>query len=179
MSKIILVTGGSRSGKSSFAQGTAETISEKKVFIATCPSIDPEMDDRIQKHRDERRGKGWDLCEEEHDLVSVVEKHFDYDVILIDCMTLWINNLMYFAEKENKNFSEDGMSEKCNALLHACRKHSGTILFVTNEVGSGIIPESATVRLYRDLVGRCNQILGKAADQVILVTCGVPLYLKK
>jgi adenosylcobinamide kinase/adenosylcobinamide-phosphate guanylyltransferase len=94
--------------------------------------------------------------------------------VLVDCLTLWINNLMY---QEQTN-SEEEVQLRCKALIKAVRRHPGTIIFVSGEVGLGIVPENREARLFRDLLGRCNQLLAADADQVTLVACGLPLHLK-
>ena len=176
--KIILVTGGSRSGKSSYAQKEAENISGKKLFIATCPAIDTEMDRRVAIHKEDRIGKGWETLEEETDLVNAIQTNHTASVMLIDCLTLWINNLLYKKSLISQRIDEQEVSFLCSNILKECNNYPGTVFFVTNEVGSGIVPESEYTRLYRDLVGRCNQVIAGSADQVILVSCGIPLFLK-
>lgn len=178
MARVILVTGGSRSGKSSYAQRRAEEAASKKLFVATSPNVDAEMNERIEKHKQDRLGKGWDTVEEQVNLTQVIDSNQDYKVILIDCLTLWINNLMFQEEEAQQDIDEKTVEKLCRKLSHCCTSHPGTIFFVTNEVGSGIVPESATTRLYRDLVGRCNQVIAAFADEVILVSCGIPLTLK-
>ncbi len=178
MGKIILITGGSRSGKSRYAQQLAENLGQKKVFIATCPVFDSEMDTRIAKHKREREGKDWHTIEEETDLDLAIEKNAHYDVILIDCLTLWINNLLYASQREKRSISEKEIESLCAKIIKISKQHSGTIFFVTNEIGSGIVPDNETARHYRDLVGRCNQSMATGADEVILVSCGIPLTLK-
>ncbi|MEE4243542.1 MAG: bifunctional adenosylcobinamide kinase/adenosylcobinamide-phosphate guanylyltransferase [Desulfopila sp.] len=181
MSKIVLVTGGSRSGKSAYAQKRAEENGTGRLFIATCPKIDGEMDSRIERHQRDRQGKGWITLEEEIDLSAVIAKHKNSQVILVDCLTLWINNLVYQQEKKSieMKITEERVVSLSRELLSVSRQHSGMIFFVTNEVGSGIVPDSSATRHFRDLVGRCNQIMAEGADEVVLVSCGIPLFLKK
>ena len=175
MAEISLVTGGCRSGKSSFALRLAEGQTGRRLFIATCPVLDEEMNYRIERHKAERAIGGWNTLEEELNLAEAIRNARDFDCILVDCLTLWINNLMYHAKNE---MSEDEMGEKTLDLITACKEHHGRIIFVSNEVGFGIVPEHQDVRLYRDLVGRANQTLGNASNSLVLVVCGVPVYLK-
>ncbi len=175
---IILITGGSRSGKSAFAQKMAEDRPGTRLFVATCPVIDPEMAQRIKLHRQQRQSAQWQTVEEPLDISLVLNRNREQDTILIDCLTLWVNNIMYEAHKCNQAVDESQISEKIKEVLVAAAQCSGKIIFVTNEVGLGIVPENQAARLYRDLVGRCNQLVGTAADQAYLLSCGIPLRLK-
>ena len=176
---LILITGGSRSGKSAFAQEMAEQIREERCFIATCPPhTDPEMDERIFRHQQDRQGRGWQSIEETLFPDKAVESCSPDATILLDCLTLWVNNLMYQAEQQNKKLEEDRIAELSRQLGRAALSRPGTVIMVTNEVGLGIVPDNPVARRYRDLVGRCNQIIASSADQVFLVTCGIPLQLK-
>lgn len=178
--KLILVTGGARSGKSSYALERAESLSTKRLFVATSPQVDAEMTERVKRHKEERRGRGWTTVEREKDLVSVFKSEaLHFDVVLIDCVTLWVNNIL-FDHFENKQEPLDDrvLGQLCEKLLAAASLFDGTVIFVTNEVGLGIVPENALARKYRDLVGTCNQLLGKAAHEVVFVSCGIPLSLK-
>jgi adenosylcobinamide kinase/adenosylcobinamide-phosphate guanylyltransferase len=178
MAKIILITGGGRSGKSAFAQKTAETLPGPRAYIATCPVIDREMGERIRKHREARRGKGWETIEETVDLAGVVRRSGRYRVLLVDCLTLWANNLLYDAEKRGEIFTEAAAVGRCRELTDACGAFGGTVILVTNELGMGIVPDNATARRFRDIAGRCNQEIAAAADTVTLVVSGIPLNLK-
>jgi adenosylcobinamide kinase/adenosylcobinamide-phosphate guanylyltransferase len=178
MAEIILITGGSRSGKSAFAQRAAETLPGPRAYVATCPVIDPEMEERIRKHREARRGKGWKTIEENVDLAGVIRRAEGCRVLLVDCLTLWINNLLHEAELGGKRFTEETAAELCRELIDACRTFPGTVIFVTNELGMGIIPDNETARRFRDIAGRCNQEIAAAADTVTLVVSGIPLELK-
>lgn len=179
MADIILITGGSRSGKSSYAEKRAEEISRSRFYIATCPRIDDEIAERIKKHREARRNKDWETVEEQVDLVGCIGKKQGRGVILVDCLTLWINNILYRAQQAGTTVDEETIYNECNKVIHSCKTFDGTVLFVTNEVGLGIVPESPQARLYRDCVGKCNQVMANAAKEVILVSCGIPLTLKQ
>lgn len=178
MPPLILVTGGCRSGKSAFAQQLAEAIPGKRLFIATCPCSDGEMAVRIKRHRLDREDKGWLTVEE---LLAPAEVFADVPsgtTVLLDCLTLWVSNLLFAAEKDGLELNEDRMARQASLLAEASCRHDGTVLLVTNEVGLGIVPDNPLARKYRDLVGRCNQTLAAAADQVYLVSCGLPLQIK-
>jgi adenosylcobinamide kinase/adenosylcobinamide-phosphate guanylyltransferase len=178
MAQIILITGGSRSGKSTYAQTLAESIPGSRTYIATCPPLDEEMAARIKKHRAQRQASLWQTLEETVDLAGALLKTRKSRVRLLDCLTLWINNLLYEAEKQGREITEDDMLERCTHLLTACKELPGTVIFVTNEVGMGIVPDNPLARHYRDLAGRCNQIMAAGADRVILMVSGLPLNMK-
>jgi len=179
MGNIILVTGGARSGKSSFALKLAENVGTRRLFVATCPNLDEEMNDRVDRHKREREGRGWDTAEIETDLQSLFPViAADYEVVLIDCITLWVNNLLYEAEKNGNLLADAEVRQECDTWLTPIKNFDGTVICVTNEVGLGIVPDNKTARLYRDLVGTCNQTIGRVAEEVVLVSCGVPLYIK-
>lgn len=178
MARIILITGGSRSGKSSYAQKMAEDLAGPRAFIATCPAIDDEMDERIRKHREARSGALWHTIEETLDLAGAMLRAPEYQVFLIDCLALWVNNLMYEAHKTGQRIDEEDITGKCREVLAACEQVQGAIILVTNEVGMGIVPDNADARLFRDLLGRCNQTIASGAHEVILMACGLPLNLK-
>lgn len=180
MARLILITGGSRSGKSSFALTLAEAVSPKRLFVATCPTIDREMSDRVTRHRQERRGRGWATVERPLDLAALfADGVAGFDVILIDCITLWVNNILFAAPDNGTGVDDFLIGRLCEEWLLPIENYHGTVICVTNEVGLGIVPDNGLARKYRDLVGTCNQIIGKKADEVILVSCGIPLYLKK
>ncbi|MBU1234220.1 MAG: bifunctional adenosylcobinamide kinase/adenosylcobinamide-phosphate guanylyltransferase [Proteobacteria bacterium] len=179
MRRLILVTGGARSGKSDYALSRAQALPGPHVFLATCPVIDSEMDDRIARHKADRENGIWQTIEEEIELAATISSLKSGSVCLVDCLTLWVNNLMYHAEKANISFGEDEMRARCEALVRTAAEYQGTLICVSNEVGMGVVPDNASARLYRDLVGRCNRMLAAAANEVILVSCGLPLFLKE
>jgi adenosylcobinamide kinase/adenosylcobinamide-phosphate guanylyltransferase len=179
MAHIILVTGGSRSGKSAHALEIARGLEGPRVFVATCPALDDEMRIRIQMHRKARQQGGWQTIEETVDLPAALARAGDYRVVLVDCLTLWVNNLLYDAEQAGRTMEESDVQEHCEAVLRACARIAGTVIFVTNEVGWGIIPDNAPARRFRDLSGRCNTVMAAGADEVILAVCGLPVHLKR
>lgn len=178
MARVILVTGGCRSGKSDHAQKLAESLPPRRAYVATAPILDDEMRHRVAKHQGARAAEQWDTFEEPVDLAGALHRASGHNVVLVDCLTLWINNLMYQAELAGKAVHEEDVAAASANVLAACRRHAGTVIFVTNEVGMGIVPDNPLARRYRDLVGRCNQTLAAGADQVTLVACGIALQLK-
>jgi adenosylcobinamide kinase / adenosylcobinamide-phosphate guanylyltransferase len=178
MSEIILVTGGSRSGKSTFAQQLAESLSETRIYLATCPVIDREMADRIEKHRRDRQERHWQTVEEETDLAGILGQGVWEGVFLVDCLTLWINNLLYQAEKRGSSLSEENIVAASQEVLQAARSYGGAVIFVSNEVGLGIVPDHFSGRLFRDLAGRCSQVFAREADAVIFMVSGIPMWIK-
>ena len=178
MAEIILITGGSRSGKSAYAQGLAEALPGPRAYVATCPVIDPEMERRVQKHREARSAADWETIEEPVDLAGALSRAAAYRVILVDCLTLWVNNLLYEAGRRGEIFAEEATVVRCREVIDACGAFPGTVIFVTNELGMGIIPDNEAARRFRDCAGRCNQMLAAAAGTVTLVVSGIPLELK-
>ncbi len=179
MARIVLITGGSRSGKSDYALRTAEAQTGKRIFLATCPVTDEEIARRIQKHREQRSNSNWETIEEPVRIAEILRNTRECDVFLLDCLTLWVSNLMYQASQNGQELTEDEIATETEDLLTACAELNGTVMFVTNEVGSAIVPENPLARRYRDLVGRCNQIVASEADVVTMVICGLPLNLKE
>jgi adenosylcobinamide kinase/adenosylcobinamide-phosphate guanylyltransferase len=157
----------------------AESLPEPRAFLATCPPIDEEMRERIRTHQDARRQKRWHTIEEPLDIAEAIENSHSFLTILVDCLTLWINNLLYRAEQNGKSLSESDIAAECIRLIDKCQAHPGTTIFVTNEVGMGLVPENAISRLYRDLVGRCNQIIAEKSLRVVLLVSGQPIEIKQ
>lgn len=169
MGKTTLILGGARSGKSRFAQGLAEQADGRLIYVATAGAYDAEMEDRIERHRLDR-GKRWETVEEQYDLAGVIARRgLTGTVLLVDCLTLWLSNLM-LAEKNRTDASE--------RLVAALERQEGHVIFVSNEVGWGIVPETPLGRAFRDEAGRLNQVLAAQADAVALVVAGLPLWLK-
>jgi len=178
MADIILITGGARSGKSDFALKRAERLPGRKCFVATSEVFDKEMEARVEKHRLERDHAVWTTIEEPLLPAQQIGRN-EFQVYLLDCMTLWISNLMAACEKRGEICGENEIRAEVTALIEQCRIIDGTVLCVTNEVGLGIVPDNPLARRYRDLVGRCNAMVAAAADEVVLVSCGLPIFLKK
>lgn len=167
---ITLVLGGTRSGKSSFAQHLAEESNGKLIYVATAEAFDDEMTDRIARHRLDR-GPRWQTVEETLELTAAITNHSNQQTtLLVDCLTIWLSNIM-LADRD----IAIAMDELAQALANA----PGPVILVSNEVGSGIVPESALGRQFRDEAGWMNQRIAAAADDVALITAGLPLWLKQ
>ncbi len=176
MGKIILITGGCRSGKSKFAEQKLASIGDNATYIATAPALDTEMQARIQKHRNDRQKRNWQTIEEQINLAKAIEQANSN--VLVDCLTLWLNNLLYKAQSNNIKFTEDSILEPCQKLIQVMQKSNFTTILVTNEIGLGIVPENACTRLFRDCAGQISQQIAHIADEVIFVVAGLPLYIK-
>ena len=180
MSEIILITGGSRSGKSRFALEKGESLGQKRAFIATSPLCDKEMILRIERHKKERALRGWDTYEEEIDLKGIAERCEGYQVLVIECITLWIGNWFYrFEASGSFEQAENRIDQELDSLLNTLAQKNYHALLVSNEVGMGIVPDNPQARLFRDISGRCNQKIASRAREVVLLSCGLPLWLKK
>lgn len=168
MSPVTFVLGGARSGKSRHAEGLAAKRRGRKTYIATAETIDDEMRDRIDKHR-EQRGEGWVTREAPLDLVAALAA-CDAGFVLVDCITIWIGNLMHHGRDVRAE-----VARLCEALALS----QARVVVVSNEVGLGIVPENALARAFRDEQGFANQRIAEVADEVIFVAAGLPMVLKK
>jgi adenosylcobinamide kinase/adenosylcobinamide-phosphate guanylyltransferase len=178
MADIILITGGTRSGKSAYAQRLAEALPGPRAYIATCPVIDRETAERVKLHREVRNASAWETLEEPVDLAGAIGRVVGCRVLLVDCLTLWVNNLLYEAERRGEAFTEEEAAVRARDLIAACGAFAGTIIFVTNELGMGIVPIDEATRRFRDCAGRTNQMIAAAAAEVTFVVSGIPLRLK-
>ena len=172
MKRIILITGGQRSGKSSKAEELALSLSENPVYMATAHIWDEEFRERVRRHQ-ERRGPQWTNIEEE----TALSKHdMTGRVVVIDCVTLWLTNFFFFF------FANDSSTERSLELAKAefdkFTAADATYIFVTNEIGSGGVSDNAIQRKFTDLQGWMNQYIAQKADEVILMVSGIPIKIK-
>ena len=166
--KIILITGGQRSGKSNEAERLALSLSEQPVYVATAHIWDDEFRERVRKHQ-ERRGPQWTNIEEEkylskHDLTGCV--------VVVDCVTLWLTNFFFETSEVDKTL------ETVKQEFDRFTVHDATYIFVTNEIGSGGVSENAIQRKFTDLEGWMNQYIASKADEVILMVSGIAVKVK-
>lgn len=169
--QITLITGGARSGKSSYALSLAKNY-KNKAFIATAEHSDIEMSERIQKHRNER-GDDFLTLEEPIDLnKAILGIPPETDILLIDCLTVWLGNLYY-----HKKISE-GKSQQITTFLEGLSKIPFDLIVITNEIGMGIVPENEWSRHFRDDAGRLNQDVARKAQKVIMMVSGIPMTIK-
>lgn len=171
MGKIILVLGGARSGKSTYALELAKK--QKRVaFVATCQGLDKEMKERIKLHRDSRP-RSWQTFEEPKDIDSLFPKLVNkFDCILLDCLTLLVSNLLLEGGSQK---TIEGKITKALALL---RNKKADLIIVSNEVGLGIVPEHKLGRDFRDIAGKVNQAVAKEATEVFFTISGIPTRIK-
>lgn len=169
MGRVVLVLGGARSGKSRFAEKRGDALVGQHIYIATAQAFDDEMTSRIARHRADRASH-WHTAECPLDLEVAIEEHDGKDsVVLVDCLTLWLSNLM--LGDHDVALARDGLANLVSEI-------QGTLLLVSNEVGQGIVPDNALARQFRDEAGWLNQAMAQAADEVWFVTAGLPQRLK-
>ncbi|WP_439393210.1 bifunctional adenosylcobinamide kinase/adenosylcobinamide-phosphate guanylyltransferase [Bradyrhizobium sp. PMVTL-01] len=165
---VILITGGARSGKSTRAEARARAFPGQPVYVATAEALDGEMQARITRHR-ARRGTDWIEREVPLDLVPALLATDGGGARLVDCLTLWLSNLMHATRDWERDVRE---------LAGALPRLSSPVVFVTNEVGLGIVPDNALARSFRDAAGIMNQIIAGVADEVEFIVAGLPMKLK-
>jgi adenosylcobinamide kinase/adenosylcobinamide-phosphate guanylyltransferase len=185
MGKIILITGGARSGKSSYAENLALKYPKDKVtYIATSLPLDSEMEDRIKKHQN-RRPKNWITIENYSKIDHIIKTNKTSSLFLIDCVTIMITNLIFdFSNNpEDINTNESDKLNNCildyikNIILE-CKKSNSKTIFVTNELGMGLVPEHKLSRIFRDISGRVNQKLAASSNEVYFCVSGIPMQIK-
>jgi adenosylcobinamide kinase/adenosylcobinamide-phosphate guanylyltransferase len=170
--RIYFITGGARSGKSAFAEKLAGELQGKRAYLATAQALDAEMVARIELHR-KRRGSAWDTYEEPLAVAELMRKLSGrYEVLLLDCLTLWLSNIMARTDRA------DEISGKLDDLTAALKEFNGASFVVTNEVGLGIVPDNPLARRCRDLAGIMNQQVAQAADEAYFTAAGIPVRIK-
>lgn len=186
MSQAILITGGVRSGKSRHALELAQKSSSRKAFIATAEALDPDMSQRIQAHRIER-GEDFLTIEEPIYLSKAIASLNDKaDFIIIDCLTLWMSNLMHYSPTNSAKHSHQGLGEEgpefkekeIAGLIEIIKSRSSDLIFVTNETGLGVMPDNPLARQFADELGKLNQRLAAVCDEVIFMISGIPQKVK-
>jgi adenosylcobinamide kinase/adenosylcobinamide-phosphate guanylyltransferase len=168
----ILVLGGCRSGKSNHALKLAEGMGQRRIFVATCVPRDDEMRARVNRHRQERDDT-WRTLEVPVDLAgAVTANNPSADVMLVDCLTLWLSNLLMETEDVAQ------VRRQIDTLAATIKAAPNAVILVSNEVGAGIVPENRLARLYRDLAGWTNQAMAAACDRVVWTVAGIPVTVK-
>jgi len=166
--RLTLVLGGARSGKSRHAESLITALPPPWIYVATAQGLDDEMARRIAEHR-ARRSDGWQTVEAPRHLALALHDAPGGAPILIDCLTLWLSNLL---------LADADIDRECDRLDAALCRRSGPVVLVANEVGLGIVPDNALARRFRDAAGRLNQQMAARADSVVFVAAGIPLQLK-
>ena len=174
MGEISLILGGAKSGKTGLALASCESFPATRLYLATAEAHDEEMAERIRRHQAER-GPEWRTVEEPLDPAAVLEDlHFNPPtVVLLDCLTLWMTNLM-----AGQNLGVDQTVSRCKELARAALEAPCPVIIVSNDVGGGIVPENKLARLFRDASGLAHQLIARSASEVYLVTAGLAQKLK-
>lgn len=186
MGKVILVTGGARSGKSSFSERILSG-SKNVLYIATATAFDEEMRERIRLHQNQR-SEDWETLEAFDELEErLAERDRIYEAVLLDCITVMTTNLLFHHQDfDEHNLTvgfwmdfEKEVQLKLKKLIRKVRTISETFIMVTNEIGMGLVPETPLSRNFRDIAGRINQMLADEADEVYFVVSGIPMKIKE
>jgi adenosylcobinamide kinase / adenosylcobinamide-phosphate guanylyltransferase len=172
MGRLLVVTGGTRSGKSRYAVERASAWGSRVLYVATCQPADDEMRARVRRHQAERPGT-WTTLEPGSDVLPAIQAEGPgADGILLDCLTLYVSGLLMSGSGEEEVMQQ--VDELCSALRNVGRPAA----VVTNEVGWGVVPETPLGRLFRDAAGRANQVAARHAQEVVLMVSGLPLVVK-
>lgn len=184
MGKIIFITGGARSGKSTFAENLSKKYNKNTTYIATLNFIDKEMKERIKKHK-ERRNSNFTVIEAYKNFSEIFKFIPKDNIILLDCVTNMVNNFLFEREIDFDNISskeintlETTINKEFDILIDEIKKHENDTILVTNELGMGLVPPYALGRVFRDIAGRVNQKLASEASEVYFVVSGIPMKIK-
>lgn len=176
---LTLVLGGARSGKSAFAEKIARKRGGSQViYLATAEARDQEMADRIKKHR-ESRPATWQTVEEPYNLRNTFLSFSPEQVILLDCLTLFVSNCLLSEDNQNYDVLEEKIKQELKAVIKITRDRGLELIAVSNIVGTGLVPATETGRVFRDLAGRANQLVASKADEVYLCIAGLPVEIKE
>jgi adenosylcobinamide kinase/adenosylcobinamide-phosphate guanylyltransferase len=181
--KSILISGGARAGKSHFAQELALKSDQPVLFVATAEAGDPDMKDRIEKHR-KSRPTSWRTLEVTTGIGNCIAKEIGgVQTVIVDCITLLVNNVFSrhcdeTGEPTDTTLLEKDVMAEINELIDCLNRVKANFILVTNEVGLGIVPAYRAGRLYRDLLGKANQVLAQNVDEVYMLISGIPLRIK-
>ncbi len=185
MHKVVLVTGGARSGKSYFAEEICKNIGERVSYLATSEAFDQEMKDRVEKHKKQRPGS-WKTYEAYKNLVDLIpDMAQNSDTIILDCLTVMTNNLVYHSKLDIDTSTqleidalEKKIQEELVSFILATKYNKLNLIMVTNELGMGIVPDNKISRVYRDIIGRINQVAARYSDEVYFVVSGISQKIK-
>lgn len=180
--KTIFITGGIRSGKSTYAENIASGLGSDVTYIATAQAYDEEMKHRIYLHRQRRPGS-WKTVEEPLNVTDVIKKYGSQtDVIMLDCLTMLISNLMFQFPETEKGLSveyQDKIIDEVRLVVKASKEAAAHVVIVSNEVGLTLVSDNRLGRVYQEIVGCANQVVASQADEAYLVVSGLPVTLKK
>jgi len=181
--KSILIIGGARSGKSCFAQELALKLGESVLFVATATAGDEEMQHRIEEHQRARSATWTTLEVTTHIASQISQKIGEAQVVVVDCITLLVNNIFsqyidQTSEQIDASFIEKKVTREIDELVDGINHTDASFIIVTNEVGTGLVPANRVGRLYRDLLGKANQLLAQRVDEVYLMVAGLPVQIK-
>lgn len=175
--KCIFILGGARNGKSCFARRLAEKSGKKVLFVATAKALDDEMRVRIEEHK-KNRPKDWRTLELTSGVGREVRRQIeDAGIVIIDCLTLLISNLL--TAKTDHAKAENVIMREINALIDCINKVAADFIIISNEVGMGLVPENKLARSYRDFLGKANQLIAEQADEVFVLMAGIPVEIKR
>jgi adenosylcobinamide kinase/adenosylcobinamide-phosphate guanylyltransferase len=172
MGHLLLVTGGTRSGKSRYAMERASLWGPRVLYVATCQPADAEMQERVRRHQAERPAAWMTIEPGAQVLPAIQAQASDVDGILLDCLTLYVSNMLMSGSGELE------VMQQVDALCVALRDVGRPAVVVTNEVGWGVVPETPLGRLFRDAAGRANQVAARHAQEVVMLVCGLPVVIK-